>query len=714
MKSHACTLTLLILVALVGHVTSCRFPDWAQTNGTQRDWRSVVRSQNSEYSQQLTIGRDTIRAVATDAFAKTYSRICIQEYPGQRFLVAHDERGQRKGRYTCIQFVRRGDGVVQLKEVGLFDRMHRRLCEEEKFKVMEWLILDMNVVLNNREQCTLKGGYDTSVYDKTMLRAYCDGYEGETRLESECEPGDSLTFQFRQQVCVPEEMFMYSRQRTFCLVNWQEEGFNFTLLRHDRYNYMWVLRYPSDAEDSFTVHLFKDLFAPTESTISGNENYLQISMSRRPDFNISTICEDDYEICSVLKNPCTYSDQMALTCPKTCGLCNRTIPAECTLPEGFQGAWADAGHPDRQALAISPSTLHFTGTNEQMRCISWGNPVDGVDGIKTYMFVSSSHKGCGPRYMCGRLSQISPHVMYLQISQSQRWPLIKKPTESIDCSQFVYDVDHSMNKNRYRSRHMKLLVSTQTNISTTCDLSDFQHLEVRFDNDVSCKGRLVQPEEKDSMSFEFDNCAEQRLGGSFSCLELASHPVTGEEVLITRSEDEQIHCWMFPSRPRNHMQLIAGTDCDEVAPRRIKKGRLVPLATIVARKVTKTTLSREENELDIEVEGAPGNNTVVNNTKTERNHTVLIHEHNTTESHTEGSIIVSHTIDIPLDRTSRVNDSIVISYNASADAPWNNSTNVTINSHNVEGSPSPILVTALIVTLVAVQLTLICTCRCIS
>ena len=57
------------------------------------------------------------------------------------------------------------------------------------------------------------------VYDKSTFDGVCDEYLGETRLESECLPGEGLNFYFRREACVPGGLYMDVSQRTYCLAN---------------------------------------------------------------------------------------------------------------------------------------------------------------------------------------------------------------------------------------------------------------------------------------------------------------------------------------------------------------------------------------------------------------------------------------------------------------------------------------------------------------
>ena len=156
--------------------------------------------------------------------------MCIQSYGNHKFLVAHEERGQTSGLYTCIQIVRRKNNIIQLKQAKVTKSLNMDLCSDNNLHLDGWLIIDTNSVMNQREDCSLNGGFNMQVYDKSTFDGVCDEFLGETRLESECLPGEGMNFYFRRETCVPGGLYMDVSQRTYCLANWDDEVFNFILL----------------------------------------------------------------------------------------------------------------------------------------------------------------------------------------------------------------------------------------------------------------------------------------------------------------------------------------------------------------------------------------------------------------------------------------------------------------------------------------------------
>ena len=402
-------LTSLWLQASTSVAEGCNFPAFMQTNGTQRDWWGRVKEQYTEFTFQVSVQGNELQSVATDSSATSYTWVCLQAQSRGRFMVAHEQSGQQSTRFTCVEFVKRSNNVVQLRSAPISRRMNNALCGNTALQLDSWLLIDKTHVAEDEHVCALQGGYSIRIFDKTYQQGKCDGYQGETRLESECLQGEGLYFYFRQQSCVPDSLYMYFTQRTVCLANWQEGPFTFMLLRHDLLpQYMWLMRYPTLLTgDSFIAYLFKDLVADIDTPVVSTENYLRLDMvadTRQP---VSSLCIDDYEVCSMWRSPCDAGPQMALTCSRTCNLCNATRPNVCSFPGDWQGTWYDGGRLDTAAVTTDQSTLTVHGqVEEKFWCVDWDrtplpNPSDR--NTRDQMLVAEFHNGCKPRYTCAAL-----------------------------------------------------------------------------------------------------------------------------------------------------------------------------------------------------------------------------------------------------------------------------------------------------------------------
>jgi hypothetical protein len=98
----------------------------------------------------------------------------LQTVLGDRYLVAHEEPGQRGGqpRYTCLQFVMRAPDVFQIRVAPVSDRMDRSLCQDSSLQLDPWLIVDRNHLGRERAPCPLVGGFSMHIFDKVSQRIF--------------------------------------------------------------------------------------------------------------------------------------------------------------------------------------------------------------------------------------------------------------------------------------------------------------------------------------------------------------------------------------------------------------------------------------------------------------------------------------------------------------------------------------------------------------
>jgi len=137
---------------------------------------------------------------------------------------------------------------------------------------------------------------------QSRQKGVCDAYRGETRVESECQRGDGFIFLFRRTLCIPADMYMYSRQPTRCVASWTDRdssrAYRFTVLRHEdpQHAYYWLLRTPVGSDEArFSAVLFKDLVADSSPLVNETRNYIRADMQR--DDDVTPLCADEYEMC---------------------------------------------------------------------------------------------------------------------------------------------------------------------------------------------------------------------------------------------------------------------------------------------------------------------------------------------------------------------------------------------------------------------------------
>ena len=84
----------------------------------------------------------------------------------------------------------------------------------------------------------------------------------------------------------------------------------------------------------------------------------------------------------------------------------------------------------------------------------------------------------------------------------------------------------------------------------------------------------------------------------FTCVEYANLPLQSDFLLVTRTNGTtpKTHCWLFPEKPNNVFHMVASEDCNGAMKRKIRKGRLHPIATFTRNEslmITESTTSQE-------------------------------------------------------------------------------------------------------------------------
>ena len=255
-----------------------------------------------------------------------------------------------------------------------------------------------------------------------------------------------------------------------------------------------------------------------------------------------------------------------------------------------------------------------------------------------------------------------------------------------------------MDTNPYRTRHEHLFMLDHISNSVQCDLSVFEHIAVLFKDGVRCSGHLTQSANKDNVQLSFPECSVQRLRHKFTCLEYSRFPPENDMLLVTKSHESppKVHCWLFPKRPENIFHIIESEQCNSLMKRKIRKGRLRPIATFTKdpRKdvVTLETVVAEVDEPM--VRNIPSNETVVVAKDLE---TVAINIPTFTT-----------TTSTPKDVTHKNNE-----INNEVDEIPTSDTNLTVNTSDADNKDSsPVVVAAVLVTLIVMQIPLLCKCKC--
>jgi len=196
-----------------------------------------------------------------------------------------------------------------MKESALETTLNVSLCEDESMSWNEWLLIDRSTFFAAHQPCALHGGFNFRLFDAFHQVGLCDTYDGETRLEVDCSPGDGLVFRFRRRRCVPAALDAAVTQRAYCVATWSspDDGQTYTVLRHDSLDRAWCLRHQTTRSPGhgFIAYLFLDLRCDTGVSMPTSTNrYLWLEMTEDTKHDGHSLCVDDYEACTYWASPC--------------------------------------------------------------------------------------------------------------------------------------------------------------------------------------------------------------------------------------------------------------------------------------------------------------------------------------------------------------------------------------------------------------------------
>ena len=630
----------IVLVILYSGVVidACLYPDFVQSRGGERDWRGHLPNEAAdrptEYVYSVSFDRRLMRVMASNV---SFQRRCMLEVGNQTYLAAQrdivvtTDRAPRN-RYICMEFVRRGDAVLQLRTSRLASRMDPHLCAENQ------LILDDRPLVDVRHRwrpavgssCQLSGGYDIHLYDRRRRRGVCDALDAETRVEAACGGDDSLVhFRFRYDHCVPSGLGMRVDQMTRCAAAWTTDNDVFSVLvasaadnGEDRLD-AWCVRRPRlTFGRPFTAFLFDQLVCDSRP-VAELADALIVDMQLSEDWG-SSLCEDDYEGCAWdYPAGCTRPAD----CARTCSMCNDSIPTDCSFSASLHGRWRS---PDgTTSLDVDVSSLMLTVVDQNGRarsapyeCVEWRRNLRYSDvpkfadrSVDERLVVTKPGSGCRPRYACVQFHYHavvddgpSPSVIHFRISASQPWPMYDR----LDCSSFRYvslqssssEVDRpfTLLTSSTNSTHGRKYVSCVTR-----SLPVAKPFVVAFKNTHRrCFARIELPSEPVDVDRYFrlilDGCWKKNVSLIVHCLDRVTLSSEGAVLLITELspflpnlDEDSVLCWLFTYS--DTFYLLSSADCDPLTSLgRLEGGVMHPVAVFVdALMITSTTVASVTN-----------------------------------------------------------------------------------------------------------------------
>ncbi|XP_076435244.1 uncharacterized protein LOC143275066 [Babylonia areolata] len=544
---------------------TCRFPEflqrkppWAASYG--HDARLVMYVEGTFMSvSEQTEHRDN-----------KYTRKCERRAPDNKFLVTHQEDGAVDPLYLCIQFLQRSENIVQMKVSEMSERESLELCDERMMAIDRWPIVQMSQTPEQKIPCPFLGGYNVNMFYPNDT-AVCQDSTLLMRIESECERGEGIVFDFRQEECVPVSLPARTKQQAYCIAHWTQAGQTFIILQHSEiHEQTWCLRISDPLSDIHSAHLMLDLVCDTGDVIRDTKNYFRLTLSRRV---YDSTCEDEIEsdVCQDMKHLC--QSLFRRHCARTCGSCGvMSEMRDCAFEETYRGLWMDSGQGEDKQMIVDPYSITMEKLG-RYDCLT----LEGSERHKERMVLARfDETGCYPRYTCVEMEKVSSSVMRFRLGNRHQWPL----QQSNNMKDQVCSADNFVSRDAVESRfHVprpaRLLVKEKSFHRVSCGLPRRLQNGIAFrEEGQSCSGCLMyQPSvAQDRFVVRPHNCSfdGQHSAASsrprlttidYSCLAAFTF-FNNTYAVVTKTVASNLFgqylCWIFT--PDNHIKVIKAAE----------------------------------------------------------------------------------------------------------------------------------------------------------
>ncbi|CAG5135224.1 unnamed protein product, partial [Candidula unifasciata] len=327
-----------------------------------------------------------------------FSRECVQKTSDNKYLVMHREENQSV-KFLCMQFLQRGENIVQIKTSDLFQKQTIDICDDAGMALDPFPLVNSGQTPDTHMSCPFTGGYNMKVYypDDSIV---CMTNMLLMRMESECDRGEGITFDFRSDDCVPKDLpaKTHRRLRARCVAHWTQDSYTFIILQHMDVKTQWFcLRTTDPLSDIRNAYLWLKVICDTSEIPSP---------------------EDELEMCAGNSHNCF--NQYKRHCAHTCGQCmSENHMGTCTFDEQYRGKWMESRNNTEHVLDIQAYSLVSDNTG-RYDCFN----LDSHKLPHKKVLLELNNNGCFPRYTCVEMAKITSSVMKFRFGDRLTWPLM--------------------------------------------------------------------------------------------------------------------------------------------------------------------------------------------------------------------------------------------------------------------------------------------------
>lgn len=399
----------------------CMFPDFLERD---KLWRRETEFRNSE---NMYFNGDRINIRETREGIQ-YERRCgeiINREEGIYFV--HEHRGIGSNvMYLCMQFLKRSDSVVQVRESQPSLLKSMIGCSVQNMVLKNSPIIKYPLVDNPSVSCPFSGGYNLKiVYKKAQV---CGSSVIQPRLESECEDGDGVTLDFRINECKLDDDHRL-KEKLRCLASWTdksaENNYTFVVLA-DNERFPVCMRLKGNLSDLKQANIFRDgkCVLNDRDSFSNTVENVELEFEKTV---FSNLCENEFGYCTQELACSKYKKY----CHKSCRQCH-TETNVCSFPEFLKGAWHTDFKGASSVMNISTYNLHLPGEGN-FKCVGKANSTE--DNAYRLTLLHVFENGCFPRTTCFEYKKTSKMTLHYKFGRRVKWPVFPLDKMIVDTCQ---------------------------------------------------------------------------------------------------------------------------------------------------------------------------------------------------------------------------------------------------------------------------------------
>ncbi|KAL3857701.1 hypothetical protein ACJMK2_012343 [Sinanodonta woodiana] len=575
-----------ILVLFELSTQNCRFPKYVQTSSA---WTATYNDgvEFKAYFRSDVISASKCRTGQSQC--QEYERRCIQKEANDTYEVEHiDKRTKEPAKFLCMQFIRRSDNIIQIRESQALSYHSPKSCDDNSLILDNWPIASTENFHKPSIPCPFVGGYNMRLIT-SQGQSKCPEQYAPPRIESECESGDGIHINFRSSACMDSALEMKVYQSLHCVATWVHGNYTFVILRpQDGDFHVWCLRLKgrSPLNKIEEGHIFIDFVCDPgdgHGQIRDTSNYLTLEFEQHI---VNSICADELSYCSE-KRFCETA--VRRHCPKACRQCSGELNP-CTFPEYLRGIWYEDYGENKNTVRINFYGLEI-GDAAKFQCYE----TDGHDFQNRTMLLQTFDNGCFPRYACLDIQKVANSAVEYRLGQRVSWPVQEWGNlKSVICnnSKFQPSSDEKARFGKTLSeKPMKFLIDSRYHFSVNCTLTEW----------MGFRGETLYTREDNQCDTCFIYCANNRhfydriVKVALNCTSkidsqrqdykcIASMKFDGiTRAIITRSlhKHEEFMCWIFRAEgvtqgEAGRIYVLNAADCNKEAVNSIIRGDFIP------------------------------------------------------------------------------------------------------------------------------------------